>query len=205
MNYHTFRNKLKGSLIFRRRDLSVIWPDFDSRRLSEWQEQGYIRKLRRGYWLLTEEDSLSEKILYYLANRLYQPSYVSFESALSYYNIIPEGVFTITSATARKTNKFNTPVGSFTYRHLKPNLIIGYELVTDRYNFKLAEAEKSMLDFFYLNPKLKDAEDFEAMRMNPEVLKQVINAETIIKMLPLFDNKRLTKTVGTFLRHYDIA
>ncbi len=72
---------------------------------------------------------LNEETLFLIANKLYAPSYVSFEMALSYYGLIPEGVYAITSATSKKTATFQTPIGKFSYRTLKPQLFFGYNQV----------------------------------------------------------------------------
>ena len=59
------------------------------------------------------DTELNEETFFLIANKIYNPSYVSFEMALSYYRLIPEGVYSITSATAKKTIKFKTTVGDF--------------------------------------------------------------------------------------------
>ena len=55
---------------------------------------------------------------YLLAGSIYGPSYISFEYALSFYGMIPEAVYTVTSATfeKKKKKKFETAFGTFTYR-----------------------------------------------------------------------------------------
>ena len=53
---------------------------------------------------------------YLLAGSIYGPSYISFEYALSFYGMIPEAVYTVTSATFVKKKKFETAFGTFTYR-----------------------------------------------------------------------------------------
>ncbi len=57
-----------------------------------------------------------------LANKIYGPSYISFEFALSFYGLIPERVATVTSAVYNKNKDkfFETPVGNFLYRYTHP-------------------------------------------------------------------------------------
>lgn len=50
-----------------------------------------------------------------IANRIYQLSYLSLETALSFYSVIPEGVYALTSVSSRKTQTMHTPVASFIY------------------------------------------------------------------------------------------
>jgi len=84
-----------------------------------------------------------------VANMLYAPSYVSFEYALSFYSLIPERVYEITSATMRMKKEFHTSIGRFTY---KPVPLQAYALGIDwiydnTHGGKLiATAEKALCD-----------------------------------------------------------
>jgi len=140
--YTEFRDEMKVFPNFSIREIEKHFPGFDSRRLVEWQQKGYIQKLRNRYYYFSDQ-KVEEPFLYYTANQLYHPSYVSLESALSRYGFIPEGVFQITSCTTLKTNSFNTPIGNFSYRHLKPSLFFGYQLKEwNDHRYAMAEPEK---------------------------------------------------------------
>lgn len=161
------------------REIEKQFPGFDSRRLVEWQEKGYIKKLRNRYYYFSDQD-VTDTFLFYTANQLYHPSYVSLESALSVHNIIPEGVFQITSCTTRKTNSFNTPAGDFSYRHLKPWLFFGYELQTwDDHRFAIAEPEKALIDYLYLHPEVKKPNDLESLRWNSFEIRDQVSMEKL--------------------------
>lgn len=68
-----------------------------------------------------------------------------------HYRLIPEGVYTITAITSLKTQDFNTSIGTFFYKHVKPSLMFGYGLVSfENTLYKLAEPEKLILDYLYL-------------------------------------------------------
>ena len=115
------------------------------------------------------------------------------------HRLIPEGVYTITSATTLKTHKFTTSLGAFTYRHLKPELMFGYRLVeVAGQRFKIAEPEKVLLDYMYLNTELQSANDFESLRINQAELRTLLNESRLIEYLALFENKALEKRVNTF-------
>src|SRR3989338_6658324 len=109
MKFLEFKQNLKDFITFNLQDIRKIEPGFDLRRLSEWQRKGYIQKLRRGYYIFSDI-ALNEEKLFLVANRLYGPSYVSLEMALSFYGLIPEGVYALTSITTRKTEHFKAPV-----------------------------------------------------------------------------------------------
>ena len=166
MRYQEFKAQFKDFLPFSIPDIRLVSPDFHSARLSEWQRKGYIKKLRRGYYMFADQ-FLDEQALYLIANKLYSPSYVSFEAALSYYNLIPEGVYAITSVCGKKTARFRTPIAEFSYRNLKPELLFGYNL--EKYNnrnYKMAEIEKAVLDYLYLQPEVARENDFYEWRFN---------------------------------------
>lgn len=63
--------------------------------LTRWQKKGYLKKIRSGFYRLTNRPIKGEADLFFIANRIYTPSYISLQPALRWYNFIPEGVFTI--------------------------------------------------------------------------------------------------------------
>lgn len=128
MKFLELKSELKDFTIFSLNEIRNIEPDFYRPRLNEWQDKGYIKKVIRGYYIFSDLQ-LSEEILFKIANRIYLPSYISLESALSYYHLIPESIYGITSISTRKTYHFVTSIGEFIYRSLKPSLFFGYDLI----------------------------------------------------------------------------
>src|SRR5882762_3220885 len=124
MRFLDFKGHFAAFRIFSVQDILKWDPAFDTRRLVEWQKKNYVKRIVNR-WYVFVDARLDENFLYLTANRIYSPSYVSFESALAYYRLIPEGVYTITSATTLKTHQFATSLGAFTYRHLKTELMFG--------------------------------------------------------------------------------
>lgn len=205
MNILAFKEKFKDFVAFNLSDIRKIEATFDLRRLNEWQAKGYIKMLRRGHYVFSGLE-INDPVLFLLANKIYAPSYVSLEMALAYYNLIPEAVYGITSVASRKTNYFKTDFGEFIYRHIKPQLMFGYKLIGYQGKiFKLAEPEKAVLDFFYLNTHIEAEEDFEVLRFNSEEFVENSDKDKIKNYLSAFENKKLAQRVNTFLRyiHYD--
>lgn len=168
MQYQVLRGQLKDFSIFSLSDIRKIDQKFYSSRLSQWQEKGYIKKLRRGYYVFADIN-LNEEKLFLIANRLYSPSYVSLESALSYHGLIQEGVYSITSISSAKTERFRTPVADFVYRNVRPQLLFGYELKQiGGQGYKIAEIEKAVIDYLYLNPNIVQEADFREWRFNSQ-------------------------------------
>ena len=79
MKYLLFKKALEQFPVFSVQDIRKQFNDFDSRRLVEWQEKGYIIKLRRGYYCFEEVDK-GEAFRYFSANKLFSPYYISMES-----------------------------------------------------------------------------------------------------------------------------
>lgn len=205
MRFLNFKDHFEAFRIFSVEDILKWDPAFDTRRLVEWQKKNYVKRIVNRWYLFGDAD-LDENFLYLAANRIYSPSYVSFESALAYYRLIPEGVYTITSATTLKTNQFTTSLGTFSYRHLKPELMFGYRLVeVAGQRFKMAEPEKLLLDYMYLNTELKSANDFESLRINQAELRTLLNEPRLSEYLTLFENKALEKRVNTFRNTFQYA
>ena len=198
MKYLELKNELKDFTIFSLNEIRTIEPDFYRPRLNEWQEKGYIKKIIRGYYLFSDLE-LSEEILFKVANRIYSPSYISLESALSYYHLIPESVYSITSISTRKTYRFTTSIGEFTYRALKTALFFGYDLIKfDGKYLKMVSMEKALLDYFYLHPDIETEQDFNSLRINQEMFFNQINHPKFMNFLEKFNQKKLTVRMNRF-------
>ncbi|MBK8053139.1 MAG: hypothetical protein IPK35_07690 [Saprospiraceae bacterium] len=169
--YENFRNNFKQFVVITPQEISKVYPFFNAKNLVNWQKKGYLIKLRNNYYLLSET-MIDEYKLYFIANKMYSPSYVSMESALNYHGIIPEGVYRIQSVSTRKTNLFDTKVGIFNYQTIKKELFFGYCLVDhETTTFKIASIEKAVLDFLYLRTDIRDYYSIKALRWNKDVLK----------------------------------
>lgn len=173
--------------------------------LERWRKSGHIVRLKRGLFILAEDDRRVEPSRPYIANQLYGPSYVSLEYALSYYSLIPERVNDITSVATRKTMKIVNETGTYTYQHVKPNAYRGFEMVKgeDGLAFFIAEPEKAMIDFLYLNLdkfRVDDPDIFEGSYrfQNIEKLKE----GKIIRYANFFENKKLVKIARLFAGHF---
>lgn len=104
-------------------------------------------KLRNGLYVLKENHLPT----YFIANKIYRPSYISLETALSYYGIIPETVYSITSVTSKPTREFDALGMSFMYTRIKQATFRGYiTQKEDDYAYFIAEPEKALADYLYL-------------------------------------------------------
>lgn len=119
--------------------------------LSRFTKRGLVQKIKRG-WYCFDSGGVDELEL---ASRLYQPSYISLETALNYYGLIPDVPQGVTGITVTATKKMATPFGRFYYTKIKPDLFWGFKRVG---SFSMAKREKALLDYFYIR-KIKNVQD----------------------------------------------
>jgi len=195
MKYIDFNNAFKNRLLIDVREVRQIFPDFESRRFYEWQKKGYIKKLSKLFYVFSDRN-INEAENNFIANKLLEPSYISLESALRYYNLIPEVVFLTTSVTTRKTKLLKTPIGDFQYRKVKEKLFFGYKIInTGQIAYKIADPEKALLDFLYFRSDIKSEGDIFELRINGESYREAIDQNKLKQYLGIFNSKALNKKI----------
>ena len=179
----------------RLRDLNVYKYQLNSR-----QKKGYIIQAKRGVYVFSEyKDKISG---FELAKLIYNPSYISLESALSQYGLIPEYVPSTTSVSTRTSRQFTNDFGTFYFRHIKPNLFWGYRIIETRVGkYLLAEPEKALLDYLHLNiRKIKTETDIEAIRINYEEFNKIVDKTKFILYSRAYANKKLLKLAKSIIK-----
>jgi predicted transcriptional regulator of viral defense system len=127
-------------------------PDHIRRQLVRWADSGKVYQLRRGLYALAPPYQQVKPHPFLVANHLVRPSYVSLQSALAYYGMIPEYVPTTTSVTTDRPRAFDTPLGKYSFRHIKKERFFAYrvEQAAENQEAFLAVPEKALLDQVYL-------------------------------------------------------
>ena len=144
--------------------------------------------------------------IYYFANQMYKPSYISLHTALSFYGVIPEMVVQFTSITSLKTAMFKNDFGEYVYKTVKNGLMFGYSLkpIADGREIKFASAEKALLDLFYLYPFYTTEEEILKLRLDEDFLHMDMNADLLKIYLGKFRSKALDKRIKIFLNIYGL-
>lgn len=146
-------------------------------------------KIRNGLYALRSDPPAEEAI----ANRLYAPSYISFEYALARYSIIPESVYTITSATTRITREFVVNNKSFMYSHIKKQVYRGYRAEKmGGMTVLIAGPEKSLVDYLYFV-------DLKRKTLNERLDVRRVKKKAVMEYARLFGRKSLIKLVKEIL------
>lgn len=145
MNLNLFRTTMQKP-IFKSTEAQVVCfkdnPNFVNLQLHQWLKRGELVQLKRGVYAFAKMALKAVDI----AKTLYEPCYFSLEYALSVYGILPEAVFGYTLVTPKTTRTFNTPLGTFYYHHVKPNVFTGFSSDT-----LMAVPEKALVDYLYLH------------------------------------------------------
>ncbi|MDO9528910.1 MAG: hypothetical protein Q7J27_07110 [Syntrophales bacterium] len=146
-------------------------------------------KIRNGLYALRDDQPQEEVI----ANRLYAPSYISFEYALNRYDIIPEIVYAVTSATTRITREFVVNNKSFAYSHIKKQAYRGYKTEKiEGVTVLIAEPEKALADYLYFV-------DLKRKTLNERLNVRKLKKKVIMEYTRLFGRESLIKLVREIL------
>lgn len=191
MNYNDFREIFSPHSVIDIRNVSTFFNGIDGRRLYEWQKKDYIRKITNGFYIFTESE-IDDALLMNIASQIYQPSYVALESALSFYNFIPEAVFQTVSITTKRNKVLNTQAGDFTYRSIKRKYFFGYKAVTIKNRiFFVSDPEKALLDMFYFQPASDRKHVLKELRLNLQEISSVLNRDRMEDYLKVFSSPKL--------------
>lgn len=129
-------------------------PNDVRRQLSRWTKAGRLYQLRRGLYALAPPFQKVKPHPFVVANCMVRSSYVSLQSALRHYSLIPDIVSVTTSVTTSRPNQWETPLGVYVFRHVKTELFVGYRLLDLGGNQQafVATPEKALLDLVHLQP-----------------------------------------------------
>lgn len=200
MRFPDFKKEFNSYPLFSVREIEKSYPNWNKMNLRNWQKKNYILKLRNNWYTFTDRD-VNEYFLFYAANKIYSPSYISLESALNYYGLIPEVSFSISSVTTLKTEHFTNDLGNFIYSSFKKEYFFGYALITyDNYIIKIASIEKAVLDFLYLRRDIRTFDDIESLRINADLFNEKVDKKKLLNYSHLFNSKVLSSKLKLLLK-----
>jgi predicted transcriptional regulator of viral defense system len=124
------------------------------RQLTRWTKAGRLFQLRRGLYSLAPPYQKAKPHPFVIANRMVPGSYVSCQSALAHHAVIPEYAPSVISVCVDRPRQWDTPLGSYRFRHIQRGYLFGYELLElgGGQQALVAEPEKALLDLIYLAP-----------------------------------------------------
>lgn len=140
--------------------LRSLFVDYHSPRnkIANLEQAGKIIRLKRGMYVVSPKVTKQLLSVELIANHIYGPSYVSMESALRYYGLIPEQVYTVRSLTPNRSKSFDNSIGNFEYVTTNDAYYaigIKQETIENRYTFLIATPEKALCDMITATPQLR--------------------------------------------------
>jgi len=209
MNFIEFRDKFQDYSVINSFDLSKIGNKKTiSNQVVNWTKKGLLIQLKRGLYVLSPKYTKTELTNAFIANQIYSPSYVSLEYALDLYEIIPEIVPTLTSITTKKTMSIQNDFGFFTYQHIKPLAFRGFikETSSNGLSYFIAEPEKAVVDFIYLNLSNFKTDDYDIFEESYRFQNlKSLSAGKIMFYAKLFRNEKLaavSKNLCELIKRY---
>lgn len=203
-------NNLENLLFFTKESLRQ-WEKSEEAlnfNIKYWSKKQLLIPIKKGLYILKSRfDKENDKDLYleYLANKIYEPSYLSCEYIMAKYNLLTEAVYGITSITTKKTKTIVNKLGRFTYYSLTPRLFLGFEIKKFySANIFIAKKSKAIFDFLYLRflgKALISEKAIEELRINWENVSKKEFGE-IKKFSALSGNKNVLKVVSLISKKY---
>ena len=180
INYPQFYNQLSTNRVFSRQEAELAFPKFDSRRLFEWKQKGYLIKLTNK-WYVFSNVAFNDGLSFLISNSICQPSYISLETALCFHQLIIANATTdsfgkksIHSITKHKTVVYHNDRGTYSYRKIKPEFYFGFETIEiDGKQIQMANPEKALIDFLYFNANLNSLSKLTSIAWNIQALAQL--------------------------------
>jgi hypothetical protein len=173
-----------GRTVFTFKDISMMWRNTDKKAviagINYYVSTGQLYRIRRGIYAKDKNYDRTE-----LACRIYTPAYVSFETVLTRAGINFQyyGQISIASYLARE---IVVDGQAYQYRKIKNTLLTDSAGVLNKDGIAIATSERAFLDTLYLN------KDYHFDNLAP------LNWEKVFEILPLYDNKRMTRKVQEF-------
>ena len=198
MRFNEFAELARKLPVVSLADVRSILPGLRQETLSRWSRSGKIIMVAPGYYVLPDETA-EETDLFAIAGRLYTPSFVSLESALSFYGLVPETVLSVTSVCTRKTRRINSPLCTFIYRSIRPQYLFGYEPKTGRkHSYLMASPERAVVDMLYFRRDISSAADMLELRFDTETFNG-LDSMKILDLADRFNKPWLTGKVKELL------
>ena len=178
-------------------------PDIVRLQLTRWTNSGRVYQLRRGLYAIAPPYQKVKPHPFLIANRMQRASYVSGQSALAFYGLIPDTVQATLSVTAGRLERLETPLGVFEFRHVKPELLRGYRMTklhspqTADQQALVATPEKALLDLVYLQPGGDTPSYLHELRLQN---LERLNLDELRRQAEIFNTPKLRRAVNAILR-----
>lgn len=140
--------------------------------ISRYAKRGELVRLKKGIYVSKSYIDSVNRDVYgeFVANILYEPSYLSLEYVLSEYGIMTESVKNFTSVSLLRTNSFSNVLGHYFYHKVRNDLFLGFDIIKEG-DLRILKATKAkaLFDYLYLRKNILNKDDSLAeLRLNLE-------------------------------------
>lgn len=175
--------------VFSISDIALMWQESNLNairvRLSYYVRNGDLHRIRKNFYAKNEQYNRLE-----LANRLFTPSYISFETVLARESMIFQYTSVITAATYL-TRSLQIEGQEYSYRRIKSSALLTPDGIVVHEAYSIASRERAFLDMLYSSPGYY----FDSTRE--------IDWNKVFDILPIYKNKRLEMEIDTIYREKD--
>lgn len=151
--------------------------------LQRLEKKDIIKRIENGKYLF----SFIEVSDFEIANFSTSPSYISLESALSFYGILSQFPYTITSITSKKSKRVIYEDKEYEFMHIRSKYLYGF---FKKNNFLIASPEKALIDeLYFMARKLRiiSLEELDLTNINKKYLKDISKKYDYIPLKRLVD------------------
>lgn len=177
--------------VFTIKDIALIWKESNSNNLKSkikyYIDKGKLFKVRRSIYAKTENYNIFE-----VANKIYFPSYISFETILQKEGLIfqySEEVF----LASKLSRQLRINKRKIIYRKLKNEILLNKNGIIYEKNYYKAIKERAFMDMIYLNKNYY----FDNLR--------TIDWQKCFTMLDIYKQKTLRKSLNSYYKNYKNA
>ena len=182
-----------------------INPNIVRLQLTRWTKSGRVYQLRRGLYAIAPPYQKVKPHPFLVANCMHRASYVSGQSALAFYGLIPDTLQVTLSVTAGRPEHRETPLGVYEFRHVKPDLLHGYRMTglseatlqQPSQQALVARPEKALLDLVYFQPGGDTPEFLHELRL--QNLEQ-LDLDELRRQAETFHTPKLRRAVQVITR-----
>jgi predicted transcriptional regulator of viral defense system len=176
-----------------------VSPESVRLQLTRWTKGGKLYQLRRGLYAIAPPFQKAKPHPFVVANLLQQASYVSTQSALAYYGLIPDTVRATVSVTAGRPERRETPMGVFEFRHIRSEYLHGYRMVDlpGKEQALVATPEKALLDLVYLQPGGDSPDYLNELRLQN---LEILDIDELHRQAEIFHSPKLRRAVEIVTR-----
>jgi len=170
-------------------------PNHVRRQLTRWTNAGRLHQLRRGLYALAPPFRKVKPYPFTIANHMVPGSYVSCQSALAHYGLIPEYVPTVVSVCSSRPRRWDTPLGGFLFRHVRRDHLLGYRVLDmgGGQQALVARPEKALLDLIYLTPDGDSESYIRSLRLQN---LEILDMQSLQDLAQAFGKPKLMRAAG---------